>query len=206
MVFFDPFIVRLCRWKISDPVFFMVFHILSSSFRFGLLFCLQPAVSGSRFHPKLRFGKAMHETSRQIKDLRVKPSKIQAAHFTEKSPRAKALPFFPKRRSRFVGKTDSNMRSMLECHRHVAISVFDLRAVSKIWAGHFTEKSPRAKALRFLCLTCAPNQRFGQVIKKILRLKLRDEGISFRGTTLIGMLFRLPPSQVHPTLSIVLSS
>ena len=105
-----------------------------------------------------------------------------------------------------LGKTDSNMRSMLECHRHVAISVFDLRAKSKIQASHFTEKSPRAKALRFLCLSRALYRRYRRLIKKILRLKLRDEGISFRGTTLIGMLFRLPPSQVHPTLSIVLSS
>lgn len=36
----------------------------------------------------------------------------------------------------------------------------------KLWDRSCTEKLPRAKALQFLCLTCALNHRFRQVIKK----------------------------------------
>ena len=51
-----------------------------------------------------------------------------------------------------------------------AILAFNLRAKSKIWADY----------------------------KKCLHLKLRDEGLNFRGTTLIDMLFRLSPFRLPP--------
>ena len=62
------------------------------------------------------------------------------------------------------GKTDSNMRSMLECRRHVAISVFEPRAKS-------SSRVPRAEALHAL------HETYRQI--KDLGLGLQDTGGSF---------------------------
>ena len=92
-------------------------------------------------------------------------------------PRAEALPFCPK--SRQAIRPAKRTATCEACWSEA------LRAVSKIRAGHFTEKSPRAKALRFLCLSRAPNRRFGRLIKKSSSTEYICQGrVTSRGATL----------------------
>ena len=77
-----------------------------------------------------------------------------------------------------------------------------IKKVCKTWAKLPLHTYCCCTAMHLMCFLWNSGNISGgdisYVMKKSLHLKLRDEGVSFRGTTLIDMLFRLLPFRSMP--------